>query len=493
MVFHKRISILFTSLLLMFGCFMYAGNTATCEAAASPYKNIVTPNTTSYIYIRKTYNMNSAKIGKFSKGDGATILKKGTTWYKIQSGDIVGYVKKKYLLSGTKLEAFAEKNNFAKKIKINVRSLIVREKASKSSDIVTGVNKDEVYPVIRETKKWAKIEAEGGTGYVLKQYTTWSYDLGTAEKCNITSTSTSSTTSEYSDVAVCCVDADKRLNIRKEASTSSAVVGYMTPGSSAKIITKGTEWTKIQYGSYFGYINNEFYFSGSQVDAYAKKIGLGKTATLNANMNVRKKASVSSKRLGGAIKGTTYTVKKETANWVAISFKGTTGYLKKSYLTLKYSFKDPVFYTSNTSDSSTDSDNTSSGTTTDNTSGSGSTNVSGSEIVSYALKFLGNPYVYGGTSLTEGCDCSGFTQSVFKHFGISIPRVSRDQANSGTAVALSDIQAGDLIFYANSSGTINHVGIYMGNGRIVNASNAKVGIITYTYTYRTPVKAVRYY
>ena len=143
--------------------------------------------------------------------------------------------------------------------------------------------------------------------------------------------------------------------------------------------------------------------------------------------------------------------------------------------------------TGTNSDSDGDSDSS------DDTAYSGSSNVSGSDIVEYALKFLGNPYVYGGTSLTEGCDCSGFTQSVFKHFGISIPRVSRDQANSGTSVSLSSIQAGDLIFYANSSGTINHVGIYMGNGRIINASNEKVGITTYTYTYRTPVKAVRYY
>ena len=360
MVFHKKISILLTSVLLMLGCFLFAGNAATCEAASSPYKDIVTPKTTSYIYLRKSKSMSSAKVAKFSKGDGATIVKKYSSWYKVKSGSITGYVKKKYVLSGDELEAYAAKNNFAKKIRINVRSLIVREKASQESDIVTGVCEGEIYPIISETKKWAKIEAEGGTGYVLKQYTSWSYDLGTAEKYSATSATTSTAKSEYADVAVCCVDSDKRLNIRKEANTECEVIGYMTPSSSAKIIQKGTEWTKIQSGSHIGYIKNDFYFSGNEAADYAQKIGLKKAATLKANMNVRQKASISSKRIGGALKGTTYTIKKETANWVGISFKGTTGYLKKTYLTIKYNFADPVFYTSTGTNSDSDGDSDSS-------------------------------------------------------------------------------------------------------------------------------------
>lgn len=484
MVFHKRTSILLTALFVLLGCFIYTGNASVTEAATSPYKNIVTPNTKTFIYIRKSKSTSSAKIGKFSKGDGATIVKKESTWYKIKSGNITGYVKKSNVLSGAKLESFAKKNNFSKKVKITARSLNVRAKASTSSSVVAGVSKNEVYSVISETAKWAKIKAKDGTGYVLKQYTTWSYDLGTAESYGSASSSTSSTasTSEYKDVAVCCVDSGKRLNIRANASTSSDVVGYMEPGASAKIVSKSGNWAKIQFGSHFGYIRDDLYYTGSKVESYAKKLGLKKSVTLNANMNVRAKASTSSTRLGGATKGSTYTLKKETAQWAAISFKGKTGYLKKTYLTIKYIFKDPVFY----SVSGPEQDDT-------NNSNYPPTNVSGNAIVNYAKQFLGNPYVYGGTSLTNGCDCSGFTQSVFKYFGISIPRTSSDQSKSGTAIAISSIQAGDLLFYANSSGTVNHVGIYMGDGRVINASNEKVGIVTYSYNYRTPVKAVRYH
>lgn len=125
------------------------------------------------------------------------------------------------------------------------------------------------------------------------------------------------------------------------------------------------------------------------------------------------------------------------------------------------------------------------------TSGGSTTTVSGSgnggAIANYALQFVGNPYVFGGTSLTNGADCSGFTQSVHKHFGISIPRSSSAQANAGKSVSLNAIQAGDIIYYGG------HVGIYIGNGKIVHASTAKTGIKISNYTYRTPICARRYW
>lgn len=485
MVFHKRKGILFTFLFVL-GCLLFVGNAATCEAASSPYKNTVTPKTNTYIYIYKKNSTKSDKIGIFSQGDGAKLLKKGSTWYKIKSGNITGYVKKSSVLTGSALETYAAKNKFPKTVKIKVKSLNVRKKASQKSAVVTGVTKGSSYRVISETKKWAKIQAEGGIGYVLKQYTSWTYDLADAVKYTTSSSSSATSSSgEYKDIAVCCVDANKRLNIRKEPNTSCSVIGYMTPGSSAKIVEKGAEWTKIQSGSLIGYIKNDYYFTGAQVPAYAEQIGLEKIATLNANMNIRAKASVSSARIGGAAKGTKFTVKKESGSWISISFNGKTGYLKKSYVTISYNFSSPVAVTSTTPSAPADD-------SANNVSSVTPGSVKGSEVVEYALQFLGNPYVYGGTSLTNGCDCSGFVMSVYKHFGYSIPRTSRDQANGGTTVSISNIQAGDLIFYANSSGTVNHVGLYMGNGRIINASNEKVGITTYSYNYRTPVKAVRY-
>ncbi len=111
-------------------------------------------------------------------------------------------------------------------------------------------------------------------------------------------------------------------------------------------------------------------------------------------------------------------------------------------------------------------------------------------LVNYALQFVGNPYVWGGTSLTNGCDCSGFTMQIMKEYGVSLPHYSGSQAQMGTRVTSDTMRPGDLIFYANSSGTINHVAIYIGNGQIVHAASRRSGIKISSWNYRTP-KAIR--
>ena len=112
-------------------------------------------------------------------------------------------------------------------------------------------------------------------------------------------------------------------------------------------------------------------------------------------------------------------------------------------------------------------------------------------VVSYALQFVGNRYVWGGTSLTRGADCSGFVLAVFKKYGIALSHSSRAQANEGTKISASDLKPGDLIFYGNGKGNINHVAIYIGGGQVIHASSPKTGIKISSYKYRTPVKCVR--
>lgn len=114
------------------------------------------------------------------------------------------------------------------------------------------------------------------------------------------------------------------------------------------------------------------------------------------------------------------------------------------------------------------------------------TTASRQALIQYAKQFLGNPYVYGGTSLTDGADCSGFVQQVFKHFGITTGRSSRDQYANAQSISFEQLQPGDLVFYA-SGDYINHVAIYAGDGVIIHAANARTGICTGRYNYRTPV------
>lgn len=150
---------------------------------------------------------------------------------------------------------------------------------------------------------------------------------------------------------------------------------------------------------------------------------------------------------------------------------------------------------SSNSSSQIGSSGPSSGTVSSPVAGPGSSaavvSATRTAIVAYAKQFLGNPYVYGGTSLTNGADCSGFTQSVFAHFGITIGRSSRDQAAKGKEISMSAIQPGDLLFYASGS-YINHVAIYIGDGKIIHSSNPTTGITITKYNYRTPCKAVTF-
>lgn len=112
------------------------------------------------------------------------------------------------------------------------------------------------------------------------------------------------------------------------------------------------------------------------------------------------------------------------------------------------------------------------------------------QLVNYSLQFLGNPYVWGGTSLEHGCDCSGFTMKIMERYGVSLPHYSGSQAQMGKKVSESEMRPGDLVFYSNSRGTINHVGIYIGNGQIVNAASRRSGIKISSWNYRTP-RAIR--
>ena len=108
------------------------------------------------------------------------------------------------------------------------------------------------------------------------------------------------------------------------------------------------------------------------------------------------------------------------------------------------------------------------------------------EIVNYAMQFLGNPYVWGGTSLTNGCDCSGFTMQILGKYGVGLPHYSVSQSQMGTKIDASQMKPGDLIFYSNRRGVINHVSMYIGNGQVIHAASRKSGIKISAWNYRNP-------
>jgi cell wall-associated NlpC family hydrolase len=183
---------------------------------------------------------------------------------------------------------------------------------------------------------------------------------------------------------------------------------------------------------------------------------------------VRKKASTDSKIISLVGEGEDLVVNKQKGDWYKVEVDDETGYVSADYVEI--SEKLPT------------------ATSVDSLSGGAS--GTRASLVQYALQFVGNPYVWGGTSLTNGVDCSGFTMQVYAHYGISLPHHAASQPAYGRRISASQAQPGDLFFYG--SGGIGHVGIYIGNGQIVHASNPRSGIKISSAYYQTPVCVVSY-
>ena len=345
-----------------------------------------------------------------------------------------------------------------------------------------------------------------------------------ADEKDTTNETNTATESKYASKAVADIYSTTTLNIRKKGSINAKIVGKMKKGNIATVLKKGSEWSKVRSGNVTGYVKNQYLVFGDEIENFAKqnvkKVAKVQTETLR----VRKKASTDSKIVTLVSEDDKLKVKKQTNDWAKVKVDGQTGYVSKDYAKVTYSFgkaksmkqiqaeqeakkraeeaarNKPV---STTSSSHTSNTGTTSGSTTGSTqttkkasvsvSSSGSS-ATGSRIASYAQQFVGNPYRYGGNSLTNGIDCSGFTQQIMAKFGYSISRTSSSQSGDGRAVSTSNLRAGDLVFYGDG-GSIDHVALYIGGGQVVHASNSapypRGGIKISNVNYRTPICARR--
>lgn len=331
--------------------------------------------------------------------------------------------------------------------------------------------------------------------------------------------------SEYDNIAIAQVT--NYVNLRSEPSEEGEILGKLYNNSAATIIATEGDWYKIKSGTVDGYVKAEFVVNGAEAEELAKQVG-HRTATVSTEtLKVRNEAGLDATVQTLIPEGESYDVVEELDGWVKIAVDtDIEGYVSSDYVNLETEFveaesieeekarlaeeervRKEAEEAAKKADEAeaakkhkkSESSKASAQTTESSEAGSSASApavtapVSGSRaaIVSYALQFVGNPYVAGGTSLTNGADCSGFTFSVFGDCGISIPRDSRSQAAGGTPVDLSAIQPGDLLFYSDG-GAINHVALYIGNGQVVHASTAKTGIKISAYNYRTPCKAVSY-
>lgn len=348
-----------------------------------------------------------------------------------------------------------------------------------------------------------------------------------ADEKDTTKESNTTTVSKYANKAVADIYSTTTLNIRKKGSINAKIVGKMKKGNIATVLKKGAEWSKVRSGNVTGYVKNQYLVFGDEIENFAKqnvkKVAKVQTETLR----VRKKASTDSKIVTLVSEDDKLKVKKQTDDWAKVKVDGQTGYVSKDYAKVTYSFGKAKSIkqiqaeqeakeakkraeeaarsksVSTTSSGYTSNARTTSGSTTGSAQTTKKASVSvassglsatGSRIASYAQQFVGNPYRYGGNSLTSGIDCSGFTQQVMAKFGYSISRTSSSQSGDGRAVSTSNLRAGDLVFYGNG-GSIDHVALYIGGGQVVHASNSapypRGGIKISNVNYRTPICARR--
>lgn len=274
----------------------------------------------------------------------------------------------------------------------------------------------------------------------------------------------------YTNIGIANVESGN-LNVRETPSTDGKLVGKMPKNSACEVLSSDGEWAHIKSGEVEGYVSKEFLLTGPDAKLTANTLVRTVAISNTDGLNVREQPSIDSEIMTQVPKDEEMEYVDTVDGWIKLSIDGEDAYVSGEYVSIEEKLDTAI-------------------TMTELLYGEGVSDVR-VDLVEYAKQFLGNPYVWGGTSLTKGADCSGFTLSVFKNYGIRLSHSSRAQANEGTKISTSELQPGDLVFYGNSKGTINHVAIYIGGGQVIHASSPKTGIKISKYNYRTPVKAVR--
>ncbi len=415
----------------------------------SSYADVAISHVSNYVNVRTEPNTTSSIVGKIYNNCAAKILStvdgEGGRWYQIQSGTVNGYIKAEYFITGAEAEKIAKKVGTVY-ITVNTDSLRLREEPNTTSRTLTLLSRDAEYIALKEEEDFVEIQVDADlAGYVHKDYVQQRVEFEQAVSLEEEKQKKEEAEQrkKEADEAIAAME-----NLRKEAEQART-----EPASETLDAAESTESTE--------------------------SIGM-----IAANPNETRAPETEAAFLEGesaAVQGAEAAAPAETGiaagNRNGPGGQGTTGSVKIG----------PGAEFSPEAGEDSPADN---GTQ----EGPGSEKLASATrtaMVAYAKQFLGNPYVYGGTSLTEGADCSGFTMRIYEHFGIDIGRSSRDQAAKGREIPIESVQPGDLLFYA-SGDYINHVAIYAGGGQIIHASTKKTGITMCTAYYRTPYKAVTF-
>ena len=275
----------------------------------------------------------------------------------------------------------------------------------------------------------------------------------------------------YTNLGIAHVD--NHLNIRQEPNENGKLIGKLSKDAACEILEIDENgWAHIKSGKVEGYCSTEFLYLGDEAIARGHEVASMIAIVNTQTLKVRGEPNTDSIVITLIPQEEELEVVEIMDNgWIKFLLDDEEAYVSGDYVDVEERLEKAV-------------------TLTELMYGQGVSNVR-VDLVQYAKQFVGNPYVWGGASLTNGTDCSGFTMSIYKKYGISLPHHAASQAQMGTKIDIGSAQPGDLVFYAKN-GSINHVAIYIGNGQVIHASSPKTGIKISSWNYRSPACIRRY-
>jgi uncharacterized protein YgiM (DUF1202 family) len=422
---------------------------------------------TRSLIVRESADNAAAMVGIVQEGTEVTIYAVESGWYQVECGGYSGYVDSSCIEAAVSSTCVGYGTVTADYL--NLRASADLE-GSKLTTIPGGVT----FQITSEEQDgWYAAIFNGMSGYVSADYIAVSDSI---------------------DSGYIQVTADS-LTLRAGAGTQYAQLAIVSCGQLLTVEGTVGDWYMVTYQGFTGYVNGA-YVSATTSEGYQAYPDRAKITA--SSLALRDGASTGANRLTSLDEGTVVAVSDLVDGWYKVTYDGTVGYIDASYTVATEESVTTVTHSSSSSSRSSSSgskkssssgsksSSSSSGSSSSSSSSSGSTSPSksGSAVLAYAQNFVGNPYKWGGTSLTNGCDCSGFVMSVYAHFGVSLPHSSASMRSVGRGVSVSDMQVGDIVCYSG------HVGIYAGNGQLLSALGRKYGI-TYNSVHYKTILAVR--
>ena len=426
-----------------------------------------------YLNVRAGASVDDEAVGKIYNNGSLEIL--GVTadgWYEVRSGNVEGYVSADYVAIGDEAEAIASVSGYTT-AQTAADGLNVRADSSSDAEIIGMVDDSHEMEVVEDQGDWVKVLIDGEMyGYVSADYVSTNTEYATGETLEEEQARLDQEWLAYlaeqeaqQAAAEAAYLASLQQNSYYETTSYTDNSTYSAPSYTASVSTSGSaDELASQAASLY-----EAYLTAQTAADNAVNNGEGEQAiveTAAAAVSAYQTYLSAQNAADAAAAGMTveYTGSADTTQTV-------TETAPAQEQTYEESYEEPAYV--------------------EETPAPAPASSTGQAIADYATQFVGNPYVYGGASLTGGADCSGFTMAVMANFGIGLPHNAAAQSGCGTPVSMDALQPGDLLFY-DGGGGIGHVSIYIGGGQVVHASNPTNGILISDIGYRTPVAARRF-